>query len=484
MSYLSKALTNCRQALATQTDDPSTWQSACRTIGNILQGMGWFEEAVIWHSRATEGSIDLAEAFLDLGRLYTGKQEWQQAIELYNEALNLKPDYAEACSCLAQIYSCLGQKKEELEYWHRTLTLKPSLTNAQVYYQLGKIAQEQQAIDKAIEYYQLAIEKDANFWYAYRNLGEIYLSRKDLEKASACYLQIIELDSTQVWAQYKLGTVWLKQKRFNEAIDAFRDTLKIDPNFPGSYKNIIQSFLQQQKWDEAIATCHAVIALVQEYPWVYSQLGNILAKKGELEEAISCFQKASALRGWHLCAEKGYQFSQDNFTNKIPIFESCLQPLVDRAEIKAIEIGNFEGMSACWLLDRILTHPSATLTCINTSFSEQLEVNLAKTGAVDKIIKLAGPVYQQLSSLELAAYDLINIQSRGKTAERVKQITALCWKLLKIGGIIIFRDYDGNETQKLEQSPQAATKAFLDSVKDRFEILHQSYQLIVKKIAA
>lgn len=484
MSYLSKALANCREALTKPSDEPSTWQSACRTMGNILQGMGWFEEAVIWHSRATEQEIDLAEAYLDLGRLYTGTQEWQQAIDLYNEALNLKPDYAEACSCLAQIYSCIGQKKEELEYWHRTLTLKPSLTNARVYYQLGKMAQEQRAIDKAMEYYHLAIEKDASFWYAYRNLGEIYLNQKDWEKASNCYLQIIERDSTQIWAQYKLGTIWLKQKRFDEAIDAFRDTLKIDPNFPGSYKNIIQSFLQQQKWDEAIATCRAVIALVQEYPWVYSQLGNILAKKGETEEAIACFQKASELRGWHLCGEKGYRFSQDNFTNKIPIWESCLETLASRPGIKALEIGSFQGMSACWLIDRILTDSSATLTCIDTKFSEQFELNLAKTGASDKVNKLAGPLYKQLLSLESNDYDLINIQNRGKTPERVKQNIAVCWQLLKIGGIIIFKDYEGNDDRSLEESPQAGIKAFCDTVKEQFEILHQSHQLLVRKIAS
>jgi tetratricopeptide (TPR) repeat protein len=297
-------------------------------------------------------------------------------------------------------------------------------------------------------------------------------------------LQIIERDSTQIWAQYKLGTIWLKQKRFDEAIDAFRDTLKIDPNFPGSYKNIIQSFLQQQKWDEAIATCRAVIALVQEYPWVYSQLGNILAKKGETEEAIACFQKASELRGWHLCGEKGYRFSQDNFTNKIPIWESCLETLASRPGIKALEIGSFQGMSACWLLDRILTDSSATLTCIDTKFSEQFELNLAKTGASDKLNKLAGPLYKQLLSLESNDYDLINIQNRGKTPERVKQNIAVCWQLLKIGGIIIFKDYEGNDDRSLEESPQAGIKAFCDTVKEQFEILHQSHQLLVRKIAS
>lgn len=481
-SYLSDALAACEQALENPAQNQSDWKLACRTLGSIMQASGRFEEAGVWHARVLEKQPNLAQVYADLGIIYARQQLWQQAIAVCERALSLKSNCAEAYWCLAQIYSRLGHKEKEIECCYQTFSLRPDKAAARGHYKLGKAFFEQGKTERARTCYQRAIRRNSKFLRAYYDLGQIFSAQGQWEKASACYLRVLKQDSNQAMARYKLGTVKLKQEQFDEAIATFRECIQVNPDFPWSYHGIVKAFLQQQKWDEAIVTCRGIAALVREDPWVYVQQGNALVKKGELTEAYACYQKASELRGWHLCVQKGYQFTRDGFSQRIPIWERHLQPLADAPGINALEIGSFQGMSACWLLDHILTAPSARITCIDSKFQEQFEANIAKTGAAEKVTKLEGNVRQIISSLD-HTYDLVNIQDRCKKASYIEQDASLCWNLLKVGGLMLFKDYGRSNADHPEQELKTAINAFVDSVKGQVEILHQANQVIVKKTA-
>ncbi len=96
--------------------------------------------------------------------------------------------------------------------------------------------------------------------------------------------------------------------------------------------------------------------------------------------------------------------------------------------------------------------------------------------------KLEGNVRQIISSLT-HTYDLVNIQDRCKKASYIEQDASLCWNLLKVGGIMLFKDYGRANPDHPEQDLQTSINAFVDYVKCQVEILHQAYQLIVKKTA-
>ena len=62
---------------------------------------------------------------------------------------------------------------------------------------------------------------------------------------------------------------------------------------------------------------------------------------------------------------KKYNFSTDWFTYKIPEWNKLLRPFKGKPDIHYLEIGVFEGRSAVWMLENILTHPSSKLTGID-----------------------------------------------------------------------------------------------------------------------
>jgi tetratricopeptide (TPR) repeat protein/predicted O-methyltransferase YrrM len=536
--YLIDSLNECQQALDKIQEAPLDWQKTCRKIGNILQGMCLFEESALWHSLALEIEPNLAGIYSNLGSMYAREQKWSEAIVSYNKALELKPtyieaywslaqiygvledrsksldiyyqigklyatakewnqainafehilsfhpDHAETYACLAQIHSVLGNKEAEANAWYQAVSLKDEKATGEIYYQVGKNLQEAGKLDEAIASFKQGIERDPKFLPPYYELGVIYLEKNDLAMAQKFYEKLLEQDPEQGRVYYQLGTIALRQQKYDKAIAYFRECIRLEPEFPWAYRDLVTIFMQQQKWEEAVVTCQGILALVTEYPWVYSQMGNALVKLGNIKQASMCFCKGGELRGWHQAPERNYQFSQDNFTFILPVWTEYLKELVGKPELQVLEVGSAEGMSSCWLLDRMLTDAAARLTCVDKDFPKVFGYNISQTTVDRKVNKLDGNSHQLLAALPKEFYDLIVLQDRIKETQHTKQNAFLAWNLLKVGGIIIFRAYGWKNPKHLDWQPKVGVDAFLETVKGKMEMLHcvpQSMQAIVRK---
>src|SRR5690349_6873094 len=60
-----------------------------------------------------------------------------------------------------------------------------------------------------------------------------------------------------------------------------------------------------------------------------------------------------------------YKLTYDCFSSRIPQWEIDLARLAGQPDLRFLEIGSFEGHSACWLLEHVLTHDTSTLTCVD-----------------------------------------------------------------------------------------------------------------------
>jgi tetratricopeptide (TPR) repeat protein/predicted O-methyltransferase YrrM len=485
-SYLIKSLAECETAFTEQQDKVEYCQKVCRDLGNLLQGMGRFDEAIVWHSFALDNQPNLVEVYAQIGRLYAQEDNWEKAVVAFNHALKLNPDAVYIYSNLAQIYGQLGQKSAEIECWYKAIEFEPEMINAQGYYKLGKAFEQYGKMDRAVLCLQRSCDRSKELFPAHYDLGEIWLRQGKLELAKARYQTILEQDSQQAKAHYKMGNIYFQEKQYQAAIEEFRQTIKIAPEYPWAYRDLVKTFLQLQKWDEAISTCHAIINLVQEFPWIYIQLGDALREKGRITEAIASFKTACVLRGWPQCRDRNYYFTRDTFSYRLTIWQPILEPIMGQQELKIIELGSYQGMSACWFLDNVLTHDSAHLICIEPQWEFKLQDNLQATGAMNKATLLTGTVAEHLPNLAANSFDVANLQDKRKSAESAFENTHAVWRLLKIGGLAIFNDYGWFNPESPEQNPQAGIDRFLNSINSQWELVTsspQSFQLIVRKIA-
>ena len=143
--------------------------------------------AVLFFSKWKETDQHCAKAFV-----YREKSMWHEAIREYEEALAIGPDYMAAYYGLAKCYgNGLGDLKKAEETCWRALRIKPDYVNAYLY--LGYMYYyKQDSADKAIPEYGKVLKIDPEDPYALTNLGIIYEKQGQKEKAIGYYQKAID----------------------------------------------------------------------------------------------------------------------------------------------------------------------------------------------------------------------------------------------------------------------------------------------------
>lgn len=155
-----------------------------------------------------------------------------------------------------------------------------------------------------------------------------------------------------------------------------------------------------------------------------------------------------------------------------------------RDDLAYLEVGAFEGASLCWMLENVLTAPSARATVIDVELERKfLRENIAATGAADRVTLTKGRSRFELRALR-ATFDIIYLDGDHHAAAVFLDI-ALCWDLLKPGGLLIIDDYrwglGGMDSGPLDTRPTATVDVFLMAFANQVELLSKDHQVVVRK---
>ncbi len=190
---------------------------------------------------------------------------------------------------------------------------------------------------------------------------------------------------------------------------------------------------------------------------------------------------------------------------RAPIWKELFSELRNKPGLHFLEIGSFEGRSACWFLENILTHPSSHITCIDLftwdrsvektyvdaglmspmpegwDMEKAFDHNIEDIGATSRTRKMRGASISMLPKLHGEFFDAIYIDGSHKAADVLME-AVLCWLLLKPEGVLMFDDYpwQGPYTDPL-MMPRIAIDAFLSINAGQYEVLHKQWMVIIRK---
>jgi len=193
--------------------------------------------------------------------------------------------------------------------------------------------------EKAIHYFQQAIQKDPNYAAAYAGMAEIYAvwtpgkrgPRDIMPKAKEFALKALQLDSKDAEAHSVLGNIKLYYDwDWSGAEAEFRETMKLNPNYTRAYdwhsRGLVargqsaeaiaeakQSlaldplpyrwdypvwvFTLARRYDLANERAQEMVELVPDYVWGHFELAQIYEQQGKLEESAQEYLKADELFG-------------------------------------------------------------------------------------------------------------------------------------------------------------------------------------------
>lgn len=140
-------------------------------------------------------------------------------------------------------------------------------------------------------------------------------------------------------------------------------------------------------------------------------------------------------------------FTTDWLSNSLPGIERTLASFPKVSRI--LEIGSWEGRSACYFLDK---YPDAVITCVDTFQGSPEHVGLDVTGTKqrflantskygDRVTLREGHSSRELYGLPPESFDLIYVDGSHEEPDVMMDL-ALAYGLLKPGGVMLVDDYN------------------------------------------
>ncbi|MBD1862931.1 MULTISPECIES: class I SAM-dependent methyltransferase [Trichocoleus] len=284
-------------------------------------------------------------------------------------------------------------------------------------------------------------------------------------------------------AHNNLGLVFHQQGSLDQAFGAFRRCLEIQASISPVhlskiFLNLGVTSAQKQQFQSAETYLKQAVEL-------------------DANNADAARRLVDARYKLHTAA-KSYTFTSDWFSFNIPTWQVYLQQFVGQPNLTVLEIGSWEGRSTCWLLEDVLTHPSSTITCVDTfegsfehqsydpdyikSLEDRFDFNIQQSGASERVKKIVGSSHRVLKSLPPNTYDFIYIDGSHLACD-VLIDAVLSWPLVKVQGLLVFDDYDFRFPNQPNQNTQIGIDAFVSSFSPKIEIIHKGHQLILRKLA-
>jgi TolB-like protein/Flp pilus assembly protein TadD len=247
-----------------------------------------------------------------------------------------------------------------------------------------------EALNKAIEEFQHAIDRDPGYALAYGGLADSYLlleqyagvpARESLPKARAAIDRALQIDDSLAeahtssaltyyaswrWAEaekefgraialnpnYPTAHLWFAyylyvRGRFNEAMREITSAHQLDPLSPVIGENIALGFLFKNDLTAAVEQCLKVIALDRSFADVHHILGYAYLKQQRIDDATGEFQKAVDLSGraGRYLSELGYCYAvTGKQTQAFPILDELKQKYANRQATGQFVAGVYAGL--------------------------------------------------------------------------------------------------------------------------------------------
>ncbi len=195
-------------------------------------------------------------------------------------------------------------------------------------------------LQKAVDYFERAIEKDPKYALAYSGLADCHVllpvypelgtyPRDEMPKALAAAQKAVELDDILAEAHTSLGRALASDLQLSAAISEFKRAVELNPSYAtarqwfgeclqsqGHVKDALAELKRAQEVDplslvnnalvgfaldtigqsdEAIAQLRRTIEMDPSFANSHAMLGNVLEHKGQLEEASVEYEKANSL---------------------------------------------------------------------------------------------------------------------------------------------------------------------------------------------
>lgn len=161
---------------------------------------------------------------------------WQSPVRLWEEAVTRAPGNAEAWSNLGFLYSNDRRNEEALVCFKKAVSLDEDYADA--WNNIGMIENRRGRHGPAAEAFQRALASKPDHFLALRNVGVTHFNRGDFQAAEEQFARVIALKPGEPRSYEMMAQTMIRQHRWSEAVDYFGRALDHGAGNPSLYHNM------------------------------------------------------------------------------------------------------------------------------------------------------------------------------------------------------------------------------------------------------
>lgn len=181
---------------------------------------------------------------------------------------------------------------DDLNYGSEWDQAEQMATEAFELYEDGQLAQAMEKLNEAIE-----LGPEHTEWYF--NMALTLDGMEEFEKAVEYYQRALEGAPQDVEIMNCLGVNYTRTAQYDLALSMFEQIEKIDPMFEPAYCNRIITYTELDQYNRAEQMFYMAQQIKPDCPLCYYNIGNSLFTQGEYERALWCWEKCAELAPDH-----------------------------------------------------------------------------------------------------------------------------------------------------------------------------------------
>jgi tetratricopeptide (TPR) repeat protein len=233
---------------------------------------------------------------------------WADTIVFLDDCVQKAPDKIRPRFNLATELQLKGNSSDSIYHLEQVLKKDPLYIKA--YNNIGNIWISLDNIDKALDYYFMALsldpakikQKNQNLSSIHLNLGSILLHRKMADEAAYHFQAGLNLNPHNAQANYLMGVTLMQTGEYDQAENYFKKALLLDPELDQAQRSILQIALLKKT---PIKHGKKIIEIYPENIPLHFRLGGFYQKQNDPEHAVAQYRKILELEPHHDGALKG-----------------------------------------------------------------------------------------------------------------------------------------------------------------------------------
>lgn len=225
-------------------------------------------------------------------------QNFKDAIFYYELMLKNKLDNESSIySSISYCYSQLKKDEENIDkaLYYAQLAVRNEECDPYCYYRLGRVYTDKKLFDDAIENFSKYLNYEPRDIDSFQWVSYVYSLKKDYEKSIEYANKAIMVSKTDSYSYFRKAWAYQELKKYDEAIKFYKKCIEYDDHYIDAYVNI--SFIYSKTGDTKNSMLYAnkAILLNKDYAYAHYRKAWALHESGKTQEAIDGYSKAIEL---------------------------------------------------------------------------------------------------------------------------------------------------------------------------------------------